>query len=34
LFHMGKTATILGAMHVLVAIVDAASHLSRRLITR
>jgi phosphonate transport system permease protein len=34
LFHMGKTATILGAMLVLVAIVDAASHLSRRLITR
>ena len=34
LFHMGKTATILGAMLVLVSIVDAASHLSRRLITR
>ena len=34
LFMMGKTATILGAMLVLVAIVDAASHLSRRLITR
>ncbi len=34
LFMMGKTATILGAMLVLVAIVDAASHLSRRLLTR
>ncbi len=34
LFQMGKTATILGAMLVLVGIVDAASHLSRRVITR
>ena len=34
LFQMSKTATILGAMLVLVGIVDAASHLSRRLITR
>ncbi|MEZ5707449.1 MAG: phosphonate ABC transporter, permease protein PhnE [Burkholderiaceae bacterium] len=34
LFQMGKTATVLGAMLVLVAIVDAASHLSRRLLTR
>ena len=34
LFQMGKTATILGAMLLLVAIVDAASHLSRRLLTR
>ncbi|QCB46609.1 phosphonate ABC transporter, permease protein PhnE [Hydrogenophaga sp. PAMC20947] len=34
LFQMGKTATVLGAMFVLVAIVDASSHLSRRLITR
>ena len=30
LFHMGKTATILGAMLVLVALVDALSHASRR----
>jgi phosphonate transport system permease protein len=34
LFQMGKTATILGAMLILVAIVDAASHLSRHLLTR
>ena len=34
LFQMGKTATILGAMLVLVAIVDAASYLSRRVLTR
>ena len=34
LFHMGKTATILGAMLVLVAVVDVASHASRRLLTR
>jgi phosphonate transport system permease protein len=30
LFHMGKTATILGAMLLLVAIVDAASYGARR----
>ena len=34
LFQMGKTATVLGAMLILVAIVDAASHLSRRLLSR
>ena len=34
LFHMGKTASILGAMLVLVALVDAASHGARRLMTR
>lgn len=34
LFHMGKTATILGAMLLLVALVDALSHLARRLLTR
>jgi phosphonate transport system permease protein len=34
LFHMGKTATILAAMLLLVAFVDAASHGSRRLLTR
>jgi phosphonate transport system permease protein len=34
LFHMGKTATILGAMLLLVAFVDAASHGVRRLLTR
>jgi phosphonate transport system permease protein len=34
LFHMGKTATILGAMLLLVALVDALSALSRRLLTR
>ena len=34
LFHMGKTATILGAMLLLVALVDAASHGSRRWLTR
>ena len=34
LFHMGKTATILGAMLVLVAIVDAASLGARRWMTR
>jgi phosphonate transport system permease protein len=34
LFQMGKTATILGGMLVLVAIVDGISHLARRLLTR
>ena len=34
LFHMGKTATVLGAMLVLVALVDALSHLSRRVLMR
>lgn len=34
LFHMGKTATILLAMIALVALVDVASYLSRRLLTR
>ena len=34
LFHMGKTATILAAMLVLVAIVDAASYGSRRWLAR
>jgi len=34
LFQMGKTATILGAMLLLVALVDAASHGARRLMTR
>jgi len=34
LFHMGKTATILGAMLLLVALVDAASYGARRLLTR
>jgi phosphonate transport system permease protein len=34
LFHMGKTATILGAMLILVALVDAASYGSRRWLTR
>jgi phosphonate transport system permease protein len=34
LFHMNKTATILAAMLLLVAFVDAASHGSRRLLTR
>ena len=34
LFHMGKTATILGAMLVLVALVDAASFGARRWLTR
>jgi phosphonate transport system permease protein len=34
LFHMGKTATILIAMLLLVAMVDALSHVSRRLLTR
>ena len=34
LFHMGKTATILAAMLVLVALVDALSYGVRRLMTR
>lgn len=34
LFHMGKTATILGAMLLMVAMVDAASHGARRVLTR
>lgn len=34
LFHMNKTATILIAMMALVAIVDIASYVSRRLMTR
>ena len=34
LFQMGKTATILGAMLLMVAVVDAASHASRRWLTR
>jgi phosphonate transport system permease protein len=34
LFHMGKTATILGAMLLLVALVDLLSHIVRRRLTR
>ena len=34
LFHMGKTATILGAMLLLVALVDSLSYVWRRLLTR
>lgn len=34
LFHMSKTATILGAMLLMVAVVDAASHGARRWLTR
>jgi phosphonate transport system permease protein len=34
LFHMGKTATILGAMLLLVALVDALSYAARRWLTR
>ena len=34
LFHMGKTATILGAMLLMVALVDALSYGARRLLTR
>ena len=34
LFHMGKTATILGAMLLMVALVDAMSYGSRRWLTR
>ncbi len=34
LFHMGKTATVLGAMLMLVALVDALSYGARRLMAR
>jgi phosphonate transport system permease protein len=34
LFHMGKTATVLGAMLVLVAAVDLLSLAARRVLTR
>jgi hypothetical protein len=34
LFHMGKTATVLGAMLLLVALVDGLSYASRRWLTR
>jgi phosphonate transport system permease protein len=34
LFHMGKTCTILGAMLLLVALVDALSYAARRAMTR
>ena len=34
LFHMGNTATVLAAMLVLVAVVDAASYAARRLLAR
>ena len=34
LFQMGKTATIIAAMLMLVALVDAASHWARRAMTR
>ena len=34
LFQMGKTATILGAMLLMVAVVDASSHAARRWLTR
>lgn len=34
LFHMQKTATVLGAMLLLVALVDGASHVARRTLTR
>jgi phosphonate transport system permease protein len=34
LFHMGKTATILAAMLLLVLCVDALSLAARRLLTR
>ena len=34
LFHMNKTATILIAMILLVALVDLASYLTRRVLTR
>ena len=34
LFHMGKTATILGAMLLLVALVDGLSYVARRVLTR
>jgi phosphonate transport system permease protein len=34
LFQMNKTATVLAAMLLLVALVDSMSHFSRRLLTR
>jgi len=34
LFHMGKTATVIGAMLVLVALVDASSHAMRAALSR
>jgi len=34
LFQMGRTATVLGAMLLLVALVDALSYLSRRALAR
>ena len=34
LFQMNKTATILGVMLLMVAVVDAASHVVRRVLTR
>ena len=34
LFHMGRTATVVGAMLVLVALVDAISYAARRALTR
>jgi phosphonate transport system permease protein len=34
LFHMGKTCTVLGAMLLLVACVDALSYGARRAMTR
>jgi phosphonate transport system permease protein len=34
LFHMGKTATLIIAMLLMVAVVDATSHVSRRLLTQ
>jgi phosphonate transport system permease protein len=34
LFHMGKTCTILGAMLLLVALVDLVSYAWRRAMTR
>ena len=34
LFHMGKTATVLIAMLLLVAVVDVTSHALRRVMTR
>jgi phosphonate transport system permease protein len=34
LFQMNKTGTILGAMLLMVALVDACSHGARRILTR
>jgi phosphonate transport system permease protein len=34
LFHMGKTATVVGAMLLLVALVDGLSYAIRRVLTR